>query len=176
MHLSSCPYSDRGGLLLCAWEGGGGKRRGIWRGKFIHSNLEFMIITDGAIKCIGWMDGSPGGVMYIEHSAGTLLKIYRRLIGRPYLSTRSAAPNISQYIGSTQQACNTSLQCIVEWYSMNITLQRKQQFTSAFFSSITFHFYFLLLQLIPKTISSNQSPTNHYTDKMTLESFLEPKA
>ena len=33
---------------------------------------------------------------------------------------------------------------------MNITLQRKQQFTSAFFSSITFHFYFLLLQLIPK--------------------------
>ena len=59
---------------------------------------------------------------------------------------------------------------------MNITLQRKQQFTSAFFSSITFHFYFLLLQLIPKTISSNQSPTNHYTDKMTLESFLEPKA
>ena len=22
VHLSTCPYSDRGGLLLCAWEGG----------------------------------------------------------------------------------------------------------------------------------------------------------
>ena len=48
-------------------------------------------------------------------SAGTLLWIYRRLIGWPYISTRSAGPNISQYIGSTRQACNTSLQCIVEF-------------------------------------------------------------
>ena len=53
-------------------------------------------------------------IFWLYTSAGTLLKIYRRLIGRPYLSTRSAAPNISQYIGSTWQACNTSLQCIVE--------------------------------------------------------------
>ena len=63
---------------------------------------------------------------------------------------------------------------------MNITLQRKQQFTSALFSSITFHFYFLPLQLqlqqYQKAISSNQSSTNHYTDNMTSESFLEPKA
>ena len=34
-------------------------------------------------------------------SAGTLLGIYRRLIGWLYIGTRSAGPNISQYIGST---------------------------------------------------------------------------
>ena len=49
---------------------------------------------------------------------------------------------------------------------MNITLQRKQQFTSAFFSSITFHFYFLLLQLIPKNNIQQPIPNQplHWQD------------
>ena len=59
----------------------------------------------GVLQCQWWLD----------RSAGSLLWIYRRLIGWPYISTRSAGPNISQYIGSTRQACNTSLQCIVEF-------------------------------------------------------------
>ena len=33
---------------------------------------------------------------------------------------------------------------------MNIALRGKQQFSSAFSSSVTFHFYFLLLQQVPK--------------------------
>ena len=58
-------------------------------------------------------------VMRMVIGAGSLLWIYRRLIGWPYISTRSAGPNISQYIGSTRQACNTSLQCIALCVSCN---------------------------------------------------------
>ena len=57
---------------------------------------------------------------------------------------------------------------------MNITLQRKQQFTNALISSITFTF--CCFNSYHKTISNNQSSTNLYTDNMTAESFLEPKS
>ena len=61
---------------------------------------------------------------------------------------------------------------------MKITLQRKQQFTNALISSIaSITFTFCYFNSYHKTISSNQSSsTNLYTDNMTVESFLEPKA
>ena len=95
--------------------------------------------------------------------------------------TRSAGPNISQYIGSTRQTCN-KLHFIAMHCSISHCRAKEKALVATtiyiydLFSNITIQFYFLLCSFNSylKTISSNQSSTNFCTDNMA-ESFVDPK-
>ena len=61
-----------------------------------------------------------------------------------------AGPNVSQYIGSTWQACNTSLQCIVEYYSVDVTLQAYH--TRNYWNNIVYTLYSTVCTLMHSVV------------------------
>ena len=88
---------------------------------------------------------------------------------------------MSQYIGSTWQAC-TKLHFIAMHCSISHCRAKEKALVATttyiyeLISSITIHFYFLLCSFNSylKTISSHQSSTNFCTDNIS-ESFVDPK-
>ena len=61
-----------------------------------------------------------------------------------------AGPNVLQYIGSPWQACNTSLQCIVEYYSMDVTLQAYH--TRSYWNNIVYTLYSTVCTLMHSVV------------------------
>ena len=87
------------------------------------------------------------GCLLVKNSFVNISEVNRQAIYR----TRSAGPNISQYIGSTRQTCNKlhfiAMHCSISHCTAKEEAQALVATTTYIYeliSSITIHFYFLL--------------------------------